>query len=64
MGNTVFEINPEAWNNVPSIIYEAVYTLVTEADNARKRATMAADSARKDQFQLRQQLQMAEQAAS
>ena len=35
---TVFEINPEDWNNVPKIIYDAVIVLVNEADAAKKRA--------------------------
>lgn len=35
--DTVFAINPEEWNNVPKVVYEACYALVVEADATRKR---------------------------
>jgi len=35
--DTIFKIKPEEWNNVPSIIYEAIATLVSEQDRFARR---------------------------
>jgi hypothetical protein len=32
----VLKINPEEWNNVPKVIYEAIVTLVTAYDANKK----------------------------
>ena len=35
--DSVFLIKPEDWNNVPKVIYECCFHLVSEADATRKR---------------------------
>jgi hypothetical protein len=52
---TVLKINPEEWNNVPVIVYESIFKIVSELDkNFRRQALKFEEIGRsfKDQSNL------------
>lgn len=52
-GNTFFKLVPDQWNNVPKIVYEATYEIITAIDKLIYNQKLSSDEFRRYQTQIK-----------